>query len=206
MDRETLVSELIGYSRKPAEIVASLATYKWDCPTPLAWVAPKDIASILSRYVNSELSARDVEDWANAVEGRDDIGYDPSAVAGVTLHELANPALVRQLNVQRATELIGQLLDSQAELDRLANETQPKPKENAFLRWAKILVVCASTSIFLAVVAESLALVRAYLNGYQIGLGLVPVLVRSGLGHAVIMFLVMILLIKIGAPRPRPPH
>ena len=206
MDRETLVSELIGYSREPAQIVASLATYKWDCPTPLAWLAPKDVASVLTRFVNSELSARDVADWANAVEGRDDIGYDPGALVGVTLHELANPALVRLLSVQRAAELVDKLRDSQAELDKQARELQPKSAENRFLRWAKILVVCASASIVLAVLAESLALIRAYLNGYRIGLGLVPVLVRSGLGHAAIMFAVMILLIRIGAPRPRPPH
>jgi len=44
--------------------------------------------------------------WANAIEGRDDIEFNPDTTAGRLLHELANPVFTEPLTPARAAELL----------------------------------------------------------------------------------------------------
>ena len=64
------------------------------------------LASLLRRYRDNELGSEDLETWANAIEGRDDISYEQSSTAGRLLHELANQRLTAPLTPERAAELL----------------------------------------------------------------------------------------------------
>ena len=41
----------------------------------------QQIVNILRRYFNGQLSSLDVENWANAIEGREDIEYESEKTA-----------------------------------------------------------------------------------------------------------------------------
>lgn len=64
-----------------------------------------DLRAVLERYANGELSDRDVENWANLVEGREDIQVEENDKE--VLFELANPELTQQLSRARALEILG---------------------------------------------------------------------------------------------------
>jgi len=68
----------------------------------------KDIGSILTRFLQLELTAQDVTDWASALELRDDIkfGYDDEGAVFTAIFKLATPELEGPLTMQRAESLI----------------------------------------------------------------------------------------------------
>jgi len=70
----------------------------------------RHIAAALRRYADGQLTGAAIENWANAIEGRDDIGYEPRSTVGRLLHELANPVLTKPLSPSRATDLLTSVL------------------------------------------------------------------------------------------------
>lgn len=89
-------------------IMRSLAMFEWDSEE-LINLQPAHMAAALKRFHSGQLSADEVEAWANAVEMRDDIGYAADSVVGQVLHELANPMLTEPLAPRRADELLALL-------------------------------------------------------------------------------------------------
>lgn len=88
-----------------------LSILPWDSDDELVVLKRRQITSMLQRYLEGELSAQEVEDWADAIEGREDIGYEVS-YEGLVLQaiiDLANPILSEQLTPQFAQEWIEKL-------------------------------------------------------------------------------------------------
>jgi hypothetical protein len=111
MDRVGLIGQLLWYEQPLPHVLAGLAAYGWDSDWPLAELSSSHIRHALRRYLHAELSAVQVEEWANAIECREDIAYEPCSPVGETLFELANPVLTLPLSLERAGELL-QLLSA----------------------------------------------------------------------------------------------
>jgi hypothetical protein len=75
-------------------------------------VAPTDIEKVLKLFCEEQATADDVEEWANAIEGRDDLAM-PDHVADI-IFELANPLLTEPLTKARALALVAALGRSDA--------------------------------------------------------------------------------------------
>lgn len=106
MDRARHIAELLGYERPVSDVLAALSPYGWDSDEPLGELKPSHLRHVLNRYVLAELSAKQVEEWTNAIECRDDIAYEPNSLEGETIFELANPELMQQLDLDRARRLL----------------------------------------------------------------------------------------------------
>jgi len=111
IDRKLLLKKLIRFDDPVETMPQLLRPFGWDSDTILVILRREDIIFVLDRYLQSGLSALDVEQWANAIEGREDIGYEAGYGSSIsaTIHTLANPFLTTPLNIQTAKELIGQL-------------------------------------------------------------------------------------------------
>ena len=73
--------------------VASQAIYRrMDRPGRGTVSVCQNIASIASRYIAGELSASEVEEWADLIECRDDVGFGSDDLKE-TVHRLANQAI-----------------------------------------------------------------------------------------------------------------
>lgn len=107
--RESLLKDLLSLMRPISDIARDLSAYGWDAPDPLVVLDAVHISSVLSRFMAGELSSVQVDEWANCIELRDDIEYDPSSAVGLALHELANPLLTCPLTRQSATTLVATL-------------------------------------------------------------------------------------------------
>lgn len=107
--RESILKALLWFTRAIKDIARDLSVYGWDAPRPLVVLGVIHVSSTLNRFLAGELSSMQVEDWANCIECRDDIEYDPSSAVGLALHELANPVLTCSLTRQSAAALLASL-------------------------------------------------------------------------------------------------
>ncbi|WP_157582405.1 hypothetical protein [Rhodanobacter spathiphylli] len=107
--RESVLKALLSYTRPIPDIARDLSAYGWDAPNPLVVLDATHLSSALNRFMAGALSAVQVEAWANCIECRDDIEYNPSSAIGLALHELANPLLTCPLTRQSAATLVAAL-------------------------------------------------------------------------------------------------
>ena len=99
-----ILTRLLALDRPIAELAEMARLLPWDSEVELAEVGREALVSILTRYRRGEISARDVEAWANLVEGREDLAFTRESAAIV--HHLANPILDGALTEDSAAQLI----------------------------------------------------------------------------------------------------
>ena len=101
MNRIDTLTALVKISIPTSEAILHLAEFPWDSEAELVTISPSDFFHVLSLFRKGSLSAAEVEIWANALEGRDDVGFSTSQLREL-LHELANPELTEPLSGERA--------------------------------------------------------------------------------------------------------
>ncbi|WP_428333047.1 hypothetical protein [Novosphingobium sp.] len=107
MTRNEAVCSLVDFDRPLNVVIAALRSYGWDWDgEPIAKLSTANVTSVIQRYFNGEMGGREVETWANALEGRDDVEFDPGAAHAI--FQLANPVLHGPLR-EVAASLIARL-------------------------------------------------------------------------------------------------
>jgi len=109
-DRQALLHSVIALDSRFSESVQNLRRFPWDSPE-VVLLTPGDILSVLSRYLSGEFMSDVVEEWANALECREDVGFPEGQREAVqrAVFELANPILTQPLSPERAKELLVEL-------------------------------------------------------------------------------------------------
>ncbi len=107
ISREALVKELVELSQPLAAVTDGLAAFPWDCYAPLITLTPRHVEVVLTRFLSGELSARAVQEWADAVECRDDIEVGAGAIDAI--HALATPEICGKLTKEVARQLAATL-------------------------------------------------------------------------------------------------
>lgn len=106
MSRQRLLNELLNRSRPLVELREELAKLPWDSPE-LVTLKPMHIDARLMEFTTGKIDARALTEWANCIEGREDIGFDAQHVETLrdVIDELANPDLYSVLTVERANSI-----------------------------------------------------------------------------------------------------
>ncbi len=109
--REELLRNLVSGSRPVADLSKELATFGWDSEVELVTVCCSDVRKMLEDYIAGRRSGSDVRAWAEAIEGRDDVGLAAAdeEVLRDTIFELANPELSHALTPLLAQQLLRRL-------------------------------------------------------------------------------------------------
>jgi hypothetical protein len=94
MDHRAILASLIRFDQPLAELEATLNGLDGD-GEPVVTLTRKDIAAIVHRYQGGLLHAGEVERWANLIECREDIAFEPrhEPVVADAIFDLANPDL-----------------------------------------------------------------------------------------------------------------
>lgn len=108
MSRSAALEDLLNLNAPLKEVQVALSAFPWDSNKDLAALRPSHLAGALTKYLNGELNEKEIEDWANSIECREDIAAE-AAVTRHCLHELANPLLEQPLTQVRAQWWISQL-------------------------------------------------------------------------------------------------
>lgn len=91
-----------------------LRQFPWDSEVELESLTRQDVVRMLDRYLRGSVTGAEVEQWADAIEGRDDVGYEADVAERLrqAIFELANPDITHRLEPERASEWRDELLRS----------------------------------------------------------------------------------------------
>jgi hypothetical protein len=110
-DKKILLMSLLLLDRPLIEIHAAVSKLSWDSDEELCVFTRAHAERALERVIRGELILSDMEEWANLIEGREDIGFEEGReqILREFVHELANPTLTEQLTASRAVEWLERL-------------------------------------------------------------------------------------------------
>jgi hypothetical protein len=110
MNRQAVLSSLIQFSESVTRLKVALESFPWDADNPIITLTRRDVVAVLERFVAGEFDANALEEWANLVECREDIEFEPdhAPVISDAIFQLANPALCGPLMI-KAPEIISKL-------------------------------------------------------------------------------------------------
>jgi hypothetical protein len=108
--RSELVHSLLESPERWTDLSERLGTFEWDSDEELVALRPEHLIHVLTCYLSGLLRESDVEGWANAVEGREDIGRSTAAaLVNDALHRMANQILEGVITPAAAEEWIERL-------------------------------------------------------------------------------------------------
>jgi hypothetical protein len=99
--RREILERLVTFAAGIEELTGLLSGIPWDADEALVTLSRVEIASVLTRYIEGEISERDLVEWANLLEMREDIGYQTSFEEMISnfVFEAANPELEGRASV-----------------------------------------------------------------------------------------------------------
>ena len=71
--RQQQLNALVNLDQPLAATLSVLKTLPWDSNQAMITLNKDHLIHILNQYLNNSLSATDLENWANAIEAREDI-------------------------------------------------------------------------------------------------------------------------------------
>ena len=74
----------------------------------LVTITKNTIANILNRVIDKEISYDLLEEWANLIECREDIGYEDEILQEI-IFELANPCLYGEIDERRICMILDEI-------------------------------------------------------------------------------------------------
>ena len=115
-DRTSLLQRVVRYELPLADTIVMLRAYGWDADHELVTLTADDVLRLLKRYVSGELSAQQVEHWAELLEMRGDLGYEKrwSEELRKVLLLLANPEEHDAITPRLAIQLCRTLTEAAA--------------------------------------------------------------------------------------------
>jgi hypothetical protein len=112
--RQQQLNALVNLDQPLSTTLSLLKTLPWDSNQAIITLKKDHLIHILNQYLNNSLSATDLENWANAIEAREDITYetpDEDLINNI-IFDLANPILTAPLSPEMVRQYITQLSNS----------------------------------------------------------------------------------------------
>ncbi|WP_017808879.1 hypothetical protein [Leptospira alstonii] len=114
-NRHATILKLINFEDSTEKLKNSLKSFAWDYEEPCAELNCEHLRKVIQRYLDGNLTSYDIEEWANLIEGREDITFDlpKKVLLQDIVHELANPELTIKLSEKRGKEIIRLLSENE---------------------------------------------------------------------------------------------
>ena len=91
---------MINFTKDISAIKSDLSKIGFDSESELVTITQNTIANILNRVIDKEISYDLLEEWANLIECREDIGYEDEILQEI-IFELANPCLYGEIDERK---------------------------------------------------------------------------------------------------------
>ena len=103
-DRREALRKVIGSTEPISDAFAALRRFSWDSEQTLVDMYRTDATRVLRRFLDKQFSAEQCVEWADALESRDDVGYEKGheVLLRQFLFELANPLISTPLSTELA--------------------------------------------------------------------------------------------------------
>ena len=103
MNRTEALRQIIRFGEQRELAYAALASFPFDCDVALLEVNKLDLTLALNKFLVNEISADDLEMWANFIECRDDLNYE---TIEEFIYALANPYLVGEFDLIKIKKMV----------------------------------------------------------------------------------------------------
>lgn len=114
MDRLVVLKDLIAFNKSAAALADDLSRFDWDYEGQPLVVSALQVEGVLRRFMAGERSAKELEDWANLIECREDLEFEESKrdLIENVIHRIANPVLEGEITPALCEMLLGMLARS----------------------------------------------------------------------------------------------
>lgn len=111
-DRYIYLQELFEFEKPLNTISAQLKSLDWDFDGEPLVLEMKYLVSAINLCLSGSKSAKELEDWANLIEMREDIIFDEKYETLIcdTVYRLANPKLEGELTLERCKQYLSELV------------------------------------------------------------------------------------------------
>jgi hypothetical protein len=108
--RLEIIASLVELSGSLEPVAARVRVLEWDYEGETVVLRRAHIVSVLNRYQSGELSDVNIERWANLLEGREDISFEPGHEDWLdeVIFQLANPGMTVALDAELAAKFIAE--------------------------------------------------------------------------------------------------
>ena len=111
-----ILLNLINFAKDISAIKSDLAKIGFDSESELVTITQNNIANILNRGIDKEISYDLLEEWANLIECREDIGYEDEILQEI-IFELANPCLYGEIDERRICMILDEIKCGRSDLN-----------------------------------------------------------------------------------------
>ncbi len=103
-----ILLNLINFAKDISAIKSDLAKIGFNSESELVTITKNTIANILNRVIDKEISYDLLEEWANLIECREDIGYEDEILQEI-IFELANPCLYGEIDEEKICMILDEI-------------------------------------------------------------------------------------------------
>ena|ERR1017187_8634980 len=109
-ERITVLKSLLQCRDNIDTLTHDLAKFSWDSE-PLIFLTVEDLKKVLEKYLSKRISINHLEKWANIIESREDIAFDPAKedVIKDVVFNLANAGINHPITDGIIHEMITQI-------------------------------------------------------------------------------------------------
>ena len=103
-NRTQALRDLIEFLAPVDRCIMRLRAFPWDSATELVVLDRADARRVLDGFISQRIDGAHACEWANAIESRDDVGFEPGhdVVLRELIFTLANPDITEPLSVEMA--------------------------------------------------------------------------------------------------------
>jgi len=100
MNRVEVLTDLIEFSKPVIELSDHLSKLEWDHDGEPLILHAVQVKNVLDRFFSGVISAKDLEEWANLIECREDIDFEAQKNEQIenVIYCLANPSLEGEIS------------------------------------------------------------------------------------------------------------
>ena len=106
--KTSILLDLVHFKNNIDALKNMLSQIGFDSETELVSMSRDDMAEILQRSLDKKISFLELEDWANLIECREDIGFEDEKTQEM-IFKLANPYLYGKLDKKQVLSYLNEL-------------------------------------------------------------------------------------------------
>ena len=106
--KTSILLELVHFKNSIDTLKNMLSEIDFDSETELVSMSRDDIVKILQRSLDKKISFLELEEWANLIECREDIGFKDEKTQEM-IFKLANPYLYGRLDEKQVLSYLNEL-------------------------------------------------------------------------------------------------
>ena len=109
-NKASILLDLLHFKNNIDTLRNMLSQIDFDSETELVSMSRDDILEILQRSLDKKISFLELEEWANLIECREDIGFEDEKTQEMIL-KLANPYLYGRLDEKQVLSYLSELYE-----------------------------------------------------------------------------------------------